>query len=335
MFKFKEKMLSRYIVILVCLISISAWSQKPGDTDKFAHTFSILARDSETGQMAVAVQSHWFSVGTVVPWGQSGVGVVATQSFVNEAYGYEGLKLMAKNQKPSEVLDKLRSEDKGEAFRQVAMMSNDGEIAAFTGDKCVQDARHIVGENYSIQANMMVSENVVYNMRQAFEEHTGLPLAERVVKALEAGQAAGGDIRGKQSAALIVVDSEPSKLPWNDKLVDLRVDDHNNPIEELSRLLNVHRAYEFMAQGDLAMENGDSKSALQAYHQAEKLLPNEDEIQFWKAVALVNAKQVKNSIPVFERLFKKNKKWQELLKRLPASELISIDQPALDYLLKL
>ncbi|WP_240032192.1 DUF1028 domain-containing protein [Psychroflexus aestuariivivens] len=311
------------------------WAQKPGNSDAFAHTFSILARDSETGQMAVGVQSHWFSVGTVVPWGQSGVGVVATQSFVNEAYGYEGLKLMSKNMSPAKVLEQLRNKDEGQVFRQVAMMSNNGEIAAFTGNKCVQDARHIIGENYSIQANMMVSENVVYNMRQAFEEHSDLALAERVVKALEAGQAAGGDIRGKQSAALIVVDSKPSELPWNDKLVDLRVDDHNQPIQELSRLLNVHRAYEYMAKGDLAMEEGNAESALEAYHQAEKLLPNQDEIQFWKAVALVNAKQVKNSIPVFERLFKKDKKWQELLKRLPASELIAIDQPALDYLLKL
>lgn len=328
-------MRSRYIIILICVMNMSLWAQKPGNTDKFAHTFSILARDSETGQMAVGVQSHWFSVGTVVPWGQSGVGVVATQSFVNEAYGYEGLKLMAKHMSPAKVLAQLRNNDEGEAFRQVAMMSNDGEIAAFTGDKCVQDASHLIGDNYSIQANMMVNENVVYGMRQAFEEHSDLALAERVVKALEAGQVAGGDIRGKQSAALIVVDSKPSELPWNDKLVDLRVDDHNTPIEELSRLLNVHRAYEFMAKGDLAMENDNPKSALEAYHQAEKLLPNEDEIQFWKAVALVNAKQVKNSIPVFERLFKKDKKWQELLKRLPGSELIAIDQPALDYLLKL
>ena len=167
------------------------------------------------------------------------------------------------------------------------------------------------------------------------DENSGLDLAERVVAAMKAAQASGGDIRGKQSSALIVVGKDAPEQPWLDKKIDLRVEDHKTPVEELSRLLNSHRAYEYMEKGDVAMENEDPKAALEAYHTAEKLLPNNDEIKFWKAVALVNSDQVKVSIPIFERLFMNDKRWQRLLKRLPSSNLITIDKSALDYLLNL
>lgn len=327
-----------YKILLVgccALFYVKTSAQKPANSDKFAHTFSIVAQDPETGDMAVGVQSHWFSVGTAVPWGKSGVGVVATQSFVNQRYGYEGLQLMEKGLSAQEALDHIKQEDEGAAFRQVAMLSKDGSIAAFTGKKCVDAALHLVEDTYSIQANMMEDDNVVYAMRKAFEENDSLKLAERVVAAMKAAQASGGDIRGKQSSALIVVGKETPKQPWEDKKIDLRVEDHKTPVEELSRLLNSKRAYEFMEKGDLAMENKDARSALEAYNAAEKLLPSNDEIKFWKAVALVNSDQVKMSIPIFERLFMKDKRWQRLLKRLPSSDLINIDKSALDYLLNL
>lgn len=327
-----------YKILLVgccALFYVKTSAQKPANSVKFAHTFSIVAQDPETGDMAVGVQSHWFSVGTAVPWGKSGVGVVATQSFVNQRYGYEGLQLMEKGLSAQEALDHIKQEDEGAAFRQVAMLSKDGSIAAFTGKKCVDAALHLVEDTYSIQANMMEDDNVVYAMRKAFEENDSLKLAERVVAAMKAAQASGGDIRGKQSSALIVVGKEAPEQPWEDKKIDLRVEDHKTPVEELSRLLNSKRAYEFMEKGDLAMENKDARSALEAYNAAEKLLPSNDEIKFWKAVALVNSDQVKMSIPIFERLFMKDKRWQRLLKRLPSSDLINIDKSALDYLLNL
>lgn len=327
-------MVPKYIFLLYLITSL-AYAQKPADAEKFAHTYSIIAQDPVTGDMAVGVQSHWFSVGTAVPWGKSGVGVVATQSFVNERYGYEGLQYMQKGLRAGQALERLKSKDAGAAFRQVAMLSKDGSIAAFTGEKCVESALHLVGEHYSIQVNMMENDSVAYAMQNAFENNATLDLPERIIATLKAAQASGGDIRGKQSSALIVVGKDKPQHPWEDKKIDLRVEDHKTPVEELARLLNMHRAYEFMAQGDIAMEEKQPKAALKAYKTAEELLPNNEEIKFWKAVALVNSNQVNASIPIFERLFLNDKRWQRLLKRLPSSELITVDATALDYLLKL
>lgn len=324
------------LIILYCFfLQFSLFAQKPANSSEFAHTFSIIAQDPTTGDMAVGVQSHWFSVGTSVPWGKSGVGVVATQSFVNSRYGYEGLQLMESGFSASEALEEIKKEDTGAAYRQVAMLSKDGSIAAFTGENCVESASHLIEDHYSIQANMMENENVVYAMRKAYEENDNLDLAERVVAALKAAQESGGDIRGSQSSALIVVSKDSADYPWQDKKIDLRVEDHKTPVEELSRLLNSHRAYQLMEKGDVAMENKDAKTALEAYNAAEKLLPSNDEIKFWKAVALVNSDQVRMSVPIFERLFRNDRSWQRLLERLPSSDLITIDESALDYLLNL
>lgn len=176
--------------------------------DDFAHTFSIVARDSSTGEMAVGVQSHWFSVGPLVAWGKSGVGVVATQSFVNPAYGPKGLDLMEQGKSASEALGILVAQDEGKAFRQVAFLDDKGRSAAYTGEKCVEAASDITGENFSVQANMMLNDEVVPAMEVAWRSNSKLSLAERVLEVLKAAQAAGGDIRGKQSAALIVVGPE-------------------------------------------------------------------------------------------------------------------------------
>ncbi len=323
-------------IALACfLYSVFSFAQQIPIKDSFAHTFSIVARDAETGEMAVGVQSHWFSVGSVVPWGKSGVGVVATQSFVSERYGYEGLQLLEQNYTPKKALEKLKQQDQAKAFRQVAILDAKGEIAVHTGQKCIAHAQHKIGDNFSVQANMMLNETVVEKMYEAFKNHKNLALAERVVKAMKAAQAAGGDIRGKQSGALIVVGPEKAQQPWNDKRIDLRVDDHKTPIKELERLLKVHRAYDYMNQGDVAMENNDVKAALKAYSKAEALEPTNLEMKFWKAVALANSGDVKTSVPIFERIFEIDKNWQRLLKRLPDAELLTIDEKALNYLLNL
>ena len=298
--------------------------------DPFAHTFSIVARDSVTGEMAVGVQSHWFSVGPLVAWGKSGVGVVATQSFVNPAYGPKGLNLMAEGKSASQALEVLLAEDEGEAYRQVAFLDSSGRAAAHTGDNCVESAYHLVGKNYSVQANMMLNDNVVPAMKAAFLEHAELPLAERVVKVLQAAQNAGGDIRGKQSAALIVVGAKKTNNSWEDKSIDLRVDDNAEPLVELDRLLTVARAYEYMNKGDLAMEAEDVEEALKQYGRAEKLFPENLEMKYWKAVALANSKRFEDAIPLFKAIFEAEDNWRTMTLRLPAAGLLNVTDAELN-----
>lgn len=303
--------------------------------EQFAHTFSIVARDTVSGEMAVGVQSHWFSVGSLVSWGKSGVGVVATQSFVNPAYGPYGIQLMEEGKNAEDALHILVSKDDGKDVRQVAMLDINGKVAAFTGKKCIREAGHYIGDNFSVQANMMLNDKVVPAMRKAFEENKNLPLAERVVKVLQAAQKAGGDIRGKQSAALLVVGAEKVEEPWLEKLVDLRVDDHLDPLAELERLLSVHNAYQHMNKGDLAVEHGDMKVALEEYGAAEKLFPENLEMKYWTAVAMASNGQLDASLPIFKEIFSKDANWRELTKRLPESDLLDLPEKDLQKILKL
>lgn len=301
----------------------------------FAHTFSIVARDANTGEMAVGVQSHWFSVGTLVSWGESGVGVVATQSFVNPALGPDGLKLMEEGKSAREALKILIAADEGRDFRQVAFLDSRGEVSAWTGEKCLESAGHQTGDNYSVQANMMLNDRVVPAMAGAFEENSDLPLAERIVKVLQAAQAAGGDIRGKQSAALIVVGGEPAAGPWLDKKVDIRVDDHGDPVTELERLLRVHRAYEHMNAGDLAIEHNDMATAMREYEAAAAMFPDNLEMKYWKAVAMANNKQVSEALPLFREIFRADPNWKEMTRRLPGPGLLTVSPSDLKRILDL
>ena len=279
--------------------------------------------------MAVGVQSHWFSVGTIVSWGHSGVGVVATQSFVDPSYGPRGLHLMSEGKSADEALQILLSEDEGREVRQVAFLDSRGNVAAHTGNNCIASANHITGENFSVQANMMLNDQVVPAMAKAFEENSDLSLAERVLKVLMAAQEAGGDIRGKQSAVLLVVHRQAVEGPWLDKKIDLRVDDHKEPLIELQRLLKVHNAYEHMNQGDLATEKGDMVKALEEYDAAEQLLPENLEMKYWKAVGLANNKRIGEALPLFKDIFREDENWRELTKRLPRVGLLNV--PDSDY----
>lgn len=315
---------------------LSVHSQVHPETgDKLAHTFSIVARDTATGEMAIGVQSHWFSVGTIISWGRSGVGVVATQSFVNPAYGPNGLDLMSEGMSAGEALQVLVEADRGRDYRQVAFLDASGAVSAYTGSSCVSSASHAMGDNYSVQANMMLNDDVVPAMSKAFMEHSDLPLAERVLQVLQAAQSAGGDIRGKQSAALIVVGPEIVEEVWKERLIDLRVDDHKDPLGELDRLLRVHRAYDHMNRGDLAVEHQDMEGALREYGAAEKMFPRNLEMKYWKAVALANNGHMDEALPVFEYVFDRNNNWRELTRRLPASGLLTITDSELQSILKL
>lgn len=307
----------------------------PGSGDRLAHTFSIVARDAATGEMAVGVQSHWFSVGTIVSWGRSGIGVVATQSFVNPAYGPNGLDLMKQGTNAREALETLVAADQGRDYRQVAFLDAKGAVSAYTGKSCISSASHLIGDNYAVQANMMLNDQVVPAMSKAFLEHSDLPLAERVIRVLQAAQDAGGDIRGKQSAALVVVGPDPVDEVWSDHLIDLRVDDHARPLEELERLLLVHRAYEHMNRGDLAVEHQDMERALEEYGAAEKMFPQNLEMKYWKAVALANNGRMAEALPIFGYVFDRDPNWRELTGRLPASGLLTVSEQDFDQILNL
>ncbi len=288
------------------------------------NTFSIVARDPKTGEMGVAVQSHWFSVGPTVPWAEAGVGAVATQSFVDPSYGPNGLDLMRSGKTAHEALKELVAADPGEAVRQVAMVDVKGHVAVHTGNRCIECAGHKIGKGYSVQANLMLNTKVPAAMAKSFEETEG-DLAGRMMAALEAAQGVGGDIRGKQSAAIVVVKSKSSGKQWEDRVVDLRVEDHPEPLKELRRLLNLTRAYDHMNAGDAALEKKDFARAMEEYSAATKLAGDNLEIAFWSAFALATNDKFDQALPLFKRVFVEDKNWVEVLKRLPKAGLISDD----------
>jgi uncharacterized Ntn-hydrolase superfamily protein len=299
---------------------------KPGP---LAHTFSIVARDPATGEMGVAVQSHWFSVGSIVTWAEAGVGAVATQSFVDPSYGYKGLALMRTGVSAPEALKRLLGADAQREVRQVAMIDAQGRVDAFSGALNIKDAGHRVGAQYSVQANMMANAKVWPAMAAAFEKTRG-DLAARMLAALEAAQAAGGDIRGKQSAAILIVKATSSGRPWAgaDRVFDLRVEDHPEPIPELKRLIRLQRAYAHANRGDELVSEKKIDEALTEYTAAGELAPEILELPFWQAVTLVVVGREAEAAPIFRRVFAKEPDWADLVPRLPAAGQLP-DDPAL------
>ncbi len=322
----------RIIIIFLFLCLTSSLSAQNTKSDIFTHTYSIVARDSATGDMGVAVQSHWFSVGSVVSWAEPGVGAIATQSLVNVSFGPRGLALLKKGKTAPEVLNILIENDDGREFRQVAIIDKNGNVAAFTGKNCIPDAGQIIGKNFSVQANMMLNNKVWPAMAEAFGKSKG-PLAERMVEALKAAEAAGGDIRGQQSASILVVRGSSTGKLWEDRLIDLRVEDHPQAVKEIDRVLKVHRAYEHMNQGDLAIELGDEEKALKEYSAAEKMFPDNIEMKYWHAVSLVNMGKLEDSLPIFKIVFEQDSNWIELTKRIVPNGLLKVDQTILDKII--
>lgn len=324
-----------FIITLLLLMKLNSIAQVFKKEEPLAHTFSIVARDTITGEMGVAVQSHWFSVGTVVSWAEAGVGAVATQSFANKSFGLRGLEMLRKGSTAQQTLDSLLKDDEAREVRQVAIVDNKGNIATHTGKNCIDYAGHIKGNNFSVQANMMLTDKVPAAMSDAFSKSSDKSLAERLILSLEAAQGAGGDIRGQQSAAIIIVPGTSANKPWDEVLVDLRVDDHATPIQELRRLYNVHLAYEHMNKGDLAIETNDMAKAMQEYNAAMKLFPKNLEMQFWTAITLANNKQLDKALPMFKNIFSQNSNWKELTRRLPKVNLLTASEQELKKILSL
>jgi len=311
-------------LILVLAILTLVFSQKTSSMRPIS-TYSIVALDETTGELGVAVQSHWFSVGFLVPWAKAGVGAVATQSFVKVDYGPDGLQLMESGITAVDALKTLTSKDEGEAVRQVGMIDIKGNVAAHTGSRCIKYAGHIVGENYSVQANMMANGTVPKAMAVAFEKTKG-DLADRMMAALEAAEAEGGDIRGKQSAAMVIVSGEPSGVDWKDTKLSLRIEDHPTPLIELKRLIRVHRAYQHANMGDHYMETEEIDKALIEYSKAAEYYPENAELPYWSAVALANGGRVEEALPVFRSVFERNPDLKTMTPRLVKSGLLPDDK---------
>jgi uncharacterized Ntn-hydrolase superfamily protein len=324
-----------FLSVITLLIYFPINAQVFRSDNPLAHTFSIVARDSVTGEMAVAVQSHWFSVGTAVSWAKAGVGAVATQSFVNKSFGIRGLELLKKGLTSQQALDSLLINDEGREVRQVAIIDTKGNVAAHTGKGCIQYATQIQGNQFSVQSNMMLGDQVSNVMAAAFRKSAGKPLGERMLLALEAAQGAGGDIRGQQSAAILIVPAKSEGKPWDERTVDLRVDDSNEPIKELRRLYTVSVAYEHMNKGDLAVEKNDMIMAMNEYNAAMKMIPGNLEMQYWTAITLANNKQVDKALPLLKKIFIKDKNWKELTRRLPAVKLLTVSYAYLERILAL
>ena len=300
----------------------------PAAADRPVHTYSIVARDATTGEMGVAVQSHWFSVGSVVTWAAAGVGAVATQAFVDPGYGPRALALLGSGLDAQNVLQGLLVADAQRDVRQVAIVDARGGVVAHTGAHAIAAAGHLVGDQYAVQANLMTSDRVWPAMAEAFERTRG-DLAERMLAALAAAQEAGGDIRGRQSAALLVVRGESTGRPWvgGDRLFDLRIEDSPDPIGELTRLVRLQRAYNHANRGDELFAEREVEAALSEYAAAGELAPEIEELPFWQAVTLVSIGREADAMPIFRAVFARNPVWADLVPRLPAAGLLPDDAP--------
>lgn len=286
-----------------------------GSTMRPTNTFSIVARDPVTGDLGVAVQSHWFSVGSIVTWAEPGVGAVATQAFAEPSYGPKGLALMRDGTAPADAIAQLTAADPQQGSRQLGFVDAQGRVASHTGAKCIAFASSKVGDGYAVQANIMSNDKVVPAMAQAYETTKG-DLTDRLLAALEAAQATGGDLRGCQSAAILVVSGKRSETPWLEKKIDLRVEDHAEPLRELRRLIGLARAYDHMNQGDVALEKKDIAAASEHYAAALRMQPDNLEMAFWAGVTLAGNGQMDAGIPMVRRAMRADSVYVELLKRI-------------------
>jgi uncharacterized Ntn-hydrolase superfamily protein len=275
-------------------------------------TYSIVARDPATGELGAAVQSHWFSVGSLCIWARPGVGAVATQSVVEPAHGPNALDRMAGGDDAEAALEQVLSTDPLASVRQVGVVDALDGVAVHTGEDCILAAGHAVGEHWSCQANMMERDTVPRAMSAAFAAAEG-SLGERLMLALEAAQAEGGDVRGQQSAAMLVVPSEGE--PWRAR-TDLRVEDHPDPLGELRRLLALQRAYELAGEGDELLAAGRNDEAGDRYQAAQALAPGADELQFWAGLAMAQAGDLEAGVELVRRAAEVHPNWLLLLERL-------------------
>jgi uncharacterized Ntn-hydrolase superfamily protein len=293
--------------------------------DQARMTYSIVARDPNTGELGVAVQSHYFQVGPAVPWALAGVGAIATQSQVNVSYGPLGLEMLRAGLSAEQALKALTSGDAMPEVRQAAIVDAEGRVAAHTGSKCIPAAGHRTGEGFSCQANLMEKDTVWDAMAEAYTQTRGA-LAERLMAALEAAEAEGGDLRGKQSAAMLVVTGKPTGRSWEDRTVDLRVEDHPEPLPELRRLLTIRRAYDMDTEADKLDEAGDAAGARARRLEAQRLLPDNVELRFWAGLAMAQEGDVDGGAELIATAVRADQRWAPmLLERLVASERLTAD----------
>ena len=296
------------------------------------HTYSIVAYDDSTGQLGVAVQSHWFSVGSLVPWAKAGVGAVATQSLVKVEYGPDGLKGMEEGKVPDVILSELLADDDGRDLRQVAMIDAKGNVASHTGVKCISHAGHQIGNNYSVQANIMETPTVCAAMGRAFEITRG-DLADRMMASLEAAEKEGGDLRGKQSASMLIVTGNPTGIVWKDILMDIRIDDHKEPLKELKRLIRINRAYKHANKGDHYLELEQIDDAMTEYKKASYYYPENPELPYWSAVTLAGIGDLDKALPIFEDVFQKEPNLKTLTPRLVNSGILPNDNDLIEAIM--
>lgn len=327
----------RFIVFTLLCIAMTVSSAVAvvvdGQPVRPVTTYSIVARDSVTGQFGVAVQSHWFSVGSVVPWVRAGVGAVATQSLTDVSYGPLGLEMMQSGKNAEQALNGLLATDDNPEWRQVGMIDAHGNRAVHTGRHCIREAGHVIGEDFIVMANLMEKNTVWQAMAEAFRTSAG-DLAERMLSALQAAEIEGGDIRGRQSAAIIIVKGTTTGVEYKDRLIDLRIEDHPDPVRELRRLVRLNRAYHMMNQGDDAMVRRDTKGALQAYGRAMELAPLVTEIKYWSALTMFADGLETEALKIFREVFAKEPAWIEVTRRLPAAGLLLNDTGQLDRILE-
>jgi uncharacterized Ntn-hydrolase superfamily protein len=283
---------------------------------KPVHTYSIVAREKATGQLGVACQSHYFSVGSVVPWVQQGVGAVATQADIDVSYGPLGLDLMRAGKTAEEALKALLAVDDDRDIRQVAMVDAAGEVAVHTGSKCIPAASHRTGDGFSVQANLVVGDEVPDAMAKTFEQTKG-DLLERLMTALEAGEEAGGDVRGRQSAAILIAPGPDESPPGHaHMLADLRVDDEKQPLLAMRRLVTVYRGQRWEEEATEAVLSGNMDAAGELYEKFRGLAVGSREPMFWYAITLVNEGHVNRALPIFGEVFVHDKIWIDVLDRL-------------------
>ncbi len=285
-------------------------------SSRMAHTYSIVARDPDTGEMGVAVQSHYFAVGSVVTWAEAGVGVVATQALADPAYGKLGLDLMRARRSAPDTLAGLIASDPANAVRQVAMVDAEGRVAAHTGASAIAEAGHIIGEGYSVQANMMLRATVWPAMAEAYQSTNG-DLVDRLLAALDAAEAEGGDIRGRQSAAILIVSGMNTGRPWIDTVYDVRVDDAMEPLVEIRRLVSVARAYIHMQLARSAIAQGDFETHNSEFETASRLIGDNPEMRFWQAIGLLAAGKIDDGIGLLRETAARDRNWITLALRLP------------------
>ena len=295
-------------------------------------TYSIVARDPETGRLGVAVQSHWFSVGSVVSWAEAGVGAVATQSFAERSYGPLGLELMRRGRSAPEALETLVHADESREVRQVAFVDASGQVGVHTGDDCIREFGHLAGDGFSVQANMMERDTVWTAMANAYRSAEG-DLPDRLLAALSAAQAERGDIRGMQSAAMLVVEAEPTGNEWDDRVLDLRVEDHATPVDELARVVRLWRAYGYAERAEELELADDLDGALEERLHALEIQPDHPELAFWAAVAMASAGRFDEARRTAAIAHDAHSGWVELLHRVIAGGQVELSDEAVRALL--